>query len=62
MILLYGIKYYSPEDISKFFPVTLEFIQQKIESGELDSCIIDGKTYVCEEDVLAFFTENKKQK
>lgn len=57
MIELHGVKYYSPEDISKNFPVTLEFVLQKIESEELDSCLIDGKTYVCEEDVLDFFTE-----
>ncbi len=57
MIELHGVKYYSPEDISKNFPVTLEYVLKKIESEELDSCLIDGKTYVCEEDVLDFFTE-----
>lgn len=57
MIELHGVKYYSPEDISKNFPVTLEFVLQKIESEELDSCLIDGKTFVCEEDMLDFFTE-----
>lgn len=57
MIELHGVKYFTPEDISKNFPVTLEFVLEKIESGELDSCLIDGKTFVCEEDVLDFFTE-----
>jgi hypothetical protein len=58
VIELHGIKYYSPEDISKNFPVTLEFVIQKIESEELDCCIINEKVYVCEDDVLRFFTEN----
>jgi hypothetical protein len=57
LIELHGVKYYTPEDISKNFPVTLEFVLKKIESDELESCLIDGKTYVCEEDMLAFFTE-----
>ena len=57
MIELYGVKYFTPEDISKNFPVSLEFVLQKIESGELDSCLIDDETYVCEEDVLDYFTE-----
>lgn len=57
MVELYGVKYFTPEDISKNFPVTLEFIMQKIDSDELDSCLIDDKAYVCEEDVLDYFTE-----
>jgi len=57
MVELHGVKYFSPEDISKNFPVTLEFVLEKVESGELDSCLLDGKTFVCEEDVLGFFTE-----
>ncbi|MCK4763930.1 MAG: hypothetical protein KAW12_17140 [Candidatus Aminicenantes bacterium] len=57
MIELYGVKYYNPEDIGKNFPVTLEFVLKKIETGELDCCLIDEKTYVCEDDVLDFFTE-----
>lgn len=56
MLELHGLKYFSPQDIKKNFPVSLEFVLQKIESGELDSCIINEKTYVLEEDVLAFFT------
>lgn len=57
MVELHGVKYFTAEDISKNFPVTLEFVLEKIESGELDSCLIGGKTFVCEEDVLDFFTE-----
>lgn len=57
MVELHGVKYFTPEDISKNFPVTLEFVLEKIESGELDSCLLDGKTFVCEEDVLNFFTK-----
>ena len=57
MVELHGVKYFSPEDISKNFPVTLEFVLEKIESGDLDSCLLDDKTFVCEEDVLDFFTK-----
>ena len=57
MVELHGVKYFSPEDISKNFPVTLEFVLEKIESDELDSCLLDDKTFVCEEDVLNFFTK-----
>jgi len=57
LIELHGVKYYSPEEISKNFPVTLEFILKKIKTEELESCLINGKTYVCEEDMLNFFTK-----
>ncbi|MCK5059358.1 MAG: hypothetical protein KAT34_22100 [Candidatus Aminicenantes bacterium] len=57
MVELHGVKYFSPEDISKNFPVTLEFVLEKIESCELDSCLLDGKIFICEEDVLNFFTK-----
>ena len=57
VVELYGVKYFTPEDISKNFPVTLEFVLEKIESDELDSCWIDDKTYVCEEVFLDYFTE-----
>jgi hypothetical protein len=59
MIELHGVKYYSPKDISDNFPVTLEFVQEKIDSGDLDSCIIDEKIYVCEEIMIEFFTKKK---
>jgi hypothetical protein len=59
VIELHGVKYYSPEEISKNFPVTLEFILKKIEHDELESCLINGKPYVCEEDMLTFFTKTK---
>jgi hypothetical protein len=57
VVELYGVKYFTPEDISKKFPVTLEIVLQKIESDELDSCLLDEKPFVCEDDVLDFFTE-----
>lgn len=56
MIELHDVRYFTPEDISKNFPVSLEFINEKIESGELDYCLIDEKKYICEEDMISFFT------
>ncbi len=62
MLELHDIRYFTPEDISKNFPVTLDYILEKIDTGELDYCLIDDTLYICEEDMLNFFTGgfNKK--
>jgi hypothetical protein len=62
MIELHGVKYYIPREVSQNIGVTQEFVQDKIDSGELESCLIDEVTYVSEDSVLEYFTEkNKKQ-
>ena len=58
MLELHGVKYFTPKDISDKFPISYEMVIKLIETDKLDSCLIDGKTYVNEETVLDFFTEH----
>ena len=60
MIVLHEEKYYTAEDICKYLPLTIEKVLEKIESGQLESCLIDGKIYVHEEDMLKVFKGKKK--
>ena len=53
------MKYYTAEDIAKYLPVTLEDVLEKIKCGELESCLIDGKVFVLEEDMLHMFKNTK---
>jgi len=60
VIVLHGVKYYTAEDIAKYLPVTLEEVVEKINNGELESCLIDGKVFVLEEDMLQMFKSAKR--
>jgi hypothetical protein len=57
MLELHGVKYFTLKDISDKFPISYEMVVKLVESDKLESCLIDGETYVDEDTVLDFFTE-----
>ena len=56
VIELHGIKYYTISDISKRLSAPVEFVKKKIESEDLEACLIGDEVYVAEDTLLDFFT------